>query len=190
MDATATPQQAPHPTTDELDAAIEHVLGSPSDAGTVELVVSRPAVDQREVLDEGELRVGEGLVGDSYIARGDRHRPDGGPHPEAQLNLMNSRSLHACAGGDRARWPLAGDQLIVDFDLSRENLPAGTRLAVGTAVIEVTAKPHNGCAKFRARFGIDAARWVNSRDDLRLRGINAAVVEAGVVRPDDQIRKL
>ena len=103
---------------------------------------------------------------------------------------MNSRSLDACASGDRERWPLAGDQLIVDFDLSRDNLPTGTRVALGSAVIEVTAKPHNGCAKFRARFGVDAARWVNSRDDLRLRGINAAVVEPGVVRPGDQIRKV
>jgi MOSC domain-containing protein YiiM len=190
MDASATQQQIHHPTTAELNSAIDRIIASPSAVGRVELVVRRPEVDQREVLDAAELRVGEGLVGDNYVARGDRHQPDGGPHPEAQLNLMNSRSLDACASGDRQRWALAGDQLIVDFDLSRQNLPTGTRLAVGTAVIEVTAKPHNGCAKFRARFGVDAARWVNSRDDLRLRGINAAVVEPGVVQPGDEIKKI
>ncbi len=184
MDAP-TAQSIQHPTSDELSAALADVLASPTDEGTVELVVRRPTHGAREVLEEGELVVGEGLTGDNYLTRS-----PGGPHPEAQLNLMNSRSLDACAAGERDRWALAGDQFIVDFLLSADNTPAGTRLAIGTAVIEVSAKPHTGCAKFRERFGIDAARWVNSRDDVRLRGINAMVVEPGVVRPGDPIRKL
>ncbi len=133
---------------------------------------------------------GEGLVGDNYLER-DQHRHRRRPaHPEAQLNLMNSRALDLCASGDRDRWPLAGDQLIVDFDLSVHNIPAGTRLRIGSAVIEVSQKPHTGCAKFAQRFGIDAARWVNSDPVLRIRGINAMVVEDGTVRPGDQISKL
>lgn len=179
-----------HPSTAELAAAIDVVAASPRDTGTVAMIVRRPAVDAREVVEEGELVIGAGLVGDNYLERGDSKTPDGSAHPEAQLNVMNAAAVDAVAAGDRTRWALAGDQLFVDLDLSRENLPTGTRLAIGGAVIEVTAKPHNGCAKFAARFGIDAARWVNSRDDLRLRGINAAVVQAGTIRAGDTIHKV
>ena len=179
-----------HPTTDELNAGIADVEVSPSEGGTLEMIVRRPDVDEREVVDAGQLTVGKGLAGDNYIARGNARTPDGQAHPEAQLTLMNSRAADLVSDGDRARWSLAGDQLFVDFDLSTGNAPAGTRLAIGSAVIEVSAKPHNGCAKFSARFGIDAARWVNSRDDLRLRGVNAIVVEPGTVRIGDTIKKL
>lgn len=186
MDVPA-PRTVDHPNREELDAGLGAVLASPKDSGTVAMIVRRPGVDEREVLDVAELVVGEGLAGDSYLARGSR---DGPADPQAQLNVMNSRSVDLCAAGDHDRWQLAGDQFLVDFDLSVENIPTGTRLAIGSAVIEVSAKPHNGCAKFRARFGEDAARWVNSRKDLRLRGINAMVVEAGTVRAGDEIRKL
>jgi len=179
-----------HLTTDELNAGLPDVEGSPNDGGTVEMIVRRPAVDGREVVDAGELVVGEGLAGDNYVARGSSRTPDGLAHPEAQLTLMNSRAVDLVADGARSRWPLAGDQLFVDFDLSAANAPTGTRLAIGTAVVEVSAKPHTGCAKFRERYGVDAARWVNSRDDLRLRGINAIVVESGTVRTGDTIKKL
>ena len=173
-----------------LDQHIDHVVAAPHDVGTVELVVCRPAVDERRVLDTGELRPGEGLVGDNYLARGNPHTPDGAADPLAEINVMSSRVLAAVAGTDRTRWPLAGDQLIVDFDLSAANAPAGTRIAVGSATIEVTAKPHLGCSKFAERFGVDAARWVNSRKDLRLRGINAIVIEPGSIAPGDTFRKL
>ncbi len=174
-------------TTKQLDARIGHVAEAPSDVGTIELVVARPAKGERTVLDSAELRPGMGLVGDNYLERGSS-KPGGGPaDPLGELNLMSARALEAVAGAERDRWPLAGDQLIVDFDLSEANCPAGTRLAVGTATIEVTTKPHNGCAKFADRYGIDAARWINSRKDLRLRGICAVVVEAGTVAPGDTI---
>ena len=174
-------------TREDLDAGLDHVLRSGTELGRIEMVVARPAVDERVVLSEGELVIGEGLAGDNYLERG---IDGGGPHPEAQLTLMNSRAADLVAGGDRGQWPLAGDQLFVDFDLTEQNAPTGTRLAVGSAVIEVSAKPHTGCAKFAARFGMDAARWVNSRDGTRLRGINAVVVEGGVVKPGDSIAKL
>ncbi len=175
-------------TTADLDAAIDHVADAPSEIGTVELIVARPAKGERTVLSRGELRPGIGLVGDNYLERGSS-RPEGGPaDPLGELNLMSARALAAVAGPERGNWPPAGDQLIVDFDLSESNCPVGTRLAVGTAVIEVTSKPHNGCAKFADRYGIDAARWINSRKDLRLRGICAVVVEPGAVRTGDRIR--
>lgn len=177
-----------HVTPETLDAAIGQIAAAPRDLGTVELVVCRPDVGERRVLDAAELRPGIGLVGDNYLERGSSRTPDGAADPLAELNLMNARALEAVAGTDRVRWPLAGDQLVVDFDLSVANAPAGTLLAVGSATIEVTAKPHNGCAKFAERFGVDAARWVNSHRDLRLRGICAVVVEEGTVRPGDAIR--
>ena len=176
-------------TTDQLDAQIDHVTSAPSDVGSVELVVARPAKGERLVLESAELRPGTGLVGDNHLERGSS-TPGGGPaDPLGELNLMSARALHAVAGSDRDRWPPAGDQLIVDFDLSEANCPPGTRLALGTAVIEVTTKPHNGCAKFADRYGLDAARWVNSRRDLRLRGVCAVVIEPGTVAPGDSISK-
>jgi hypothetical protein len=176
-------------TTDQLEARIDHVAAAPSDVGRVELVVARPATGERLVLESAELRPGIGLVGDNYLERGSS-KPEGGPaDPLAELNVMAARPLDAVTGDDRERWALAGDQLIVDFDLSEANCPAGTRLAVGTAIIEVTSKPHNGCAKFADRYGIDAARWINSRRDLRLRGICAVVTEAGTVTPGDTIAR-
>ena len=137
----------------------------------------------------GQLRPGIGLVGGNYLDRGSS-RPGGGPaDPLAELNVMSAQALGAVAGDDRANWPPAGDQLIVDFDLFEANCPAGTRLAIGAAVIEVTAKPHTGCVKFADRYGIDAARWINSRQDLHLRGICAVVIEPGIVAPGDTIRR-
>lgn len=176
-----------HPTLVELDAGLATLAASPTDHGTVELVLRRPSNGEREVLAEAELRVGIGVVGDNYLERGSASGP---AHPEAQLNIMSSRAVDLVAGGDRSRWPLAGDQLFVDLDLSVENLPVGTRLRLGTAVIEVAAKPHTGCAKFRERFGVDAARWVNQDRERRRRGLCAMVVEDGLVRPGDTIDKL
>jgi hypothetical protein len=178
-------------TTEELEAGLGHVLLSPKDEGVLALIVRRPGVDEREVLEEGELDLVEGLKGDSWKQRGSSRTPDGSAHPDMQLNVMNSRILDLVAQ-DRERWRLAGDQLIVDMDLSDENLPAGTRLALGSAVIEVTEQPHTGCKKFVSRFGEEAMRFVNSPQGrrLRLRGLNARVVRPGVIRVGDAVRKI
>ena len=173
----------------ELEAGLDHLRAAPRGEGVVEMIVRRPVVDERELLDEAELDLVEGLVGDSWRARG---RSGGRPANEkAQITVMNARST-ALVAGDRERWPLAGDQLFVDFDLSGEHIPPGTRLAVGTAVIEVTDDPHTGCKKFSARFGLEALKFVNSPEGraLNLRGINTRVVEAGTVRVGDAIRRL
>jgi len=172
-----------HLTTEELEAGLDEIRLSPRDRGALELIVRRPAVDEREVLEEGELSEAEGLVGDTWSVRGSSRTADGSAHPEMQLNVMNSRVI-ALLAGERGRWALAGDQLYLDMDLSAENLPAGARLAIGEAVIEVTAQPHTGCKKFAARFGVEALKFVNSPEGrrLRLRGINARVVRPGTVR--------
>lgn len=154
------------------------------------MIVRRPENLGREVVDQADFAVGEGLVGDNYLTRGSSSTDDGKAHPEAQVALMNSRSIDLVTGGDRTLWPLAGDQLFVDFDLSFGNLPTGTRLRVGSVVLEVSAKPHPGCAKFGERYGIEASRWSNSDKELRLRGINAMVIEPGLVNTGDSIIKL
>ncbi len=181
---------AEHRTRAELAATLDEIRRSPASAGTVELIVRRPTENEREVLELGELDLGEGLLGDAWRARGSRKMPGGAPNPDAQVTVMNVRAAAAVAG-PRERWPLAGDQLYVDFDLGIENLPPGSRLAVGEAVIEVTAEPHTGCAKFSARFGTEALKFVNKSPgrELRLRGVNARVVTAGVVRVGDAIAK-
>jgi len=175
----------------ELEAGLDHVRESPPDGGVVELIVRRPTVDQREVLAVATLDTGAGLVGDNWRARGNTGTADGSAHPGRQLTMMNSRAALLVAQHPGRRM-LAGDQLYVDLDLSPANLPAGTRLAVGSAVIEVSEEPHLGCSKFAARFGKDAWRFVNSRvgRGLRLRGLNARILASGTVRPGDRVSKL
>ena len=180
-----------HRTRAELEAYVGTLRGSPRDEGTLELVVRRPAIGAREVLAEGELDTEVGLVGDNWPVKPTTSTPDRSPHPEKQLTLMNHRMVAFLAGDDPDRRALAGDQLYVDLDLSATNLPAGTRLAIGTAVVEVTEPPHRGCAKFLSRYGEEAMRFVNGRvgRELRLRGINAKVVVDGTVHPGDTVRK-
>ena len=168
----------------DLDAGLDTIRAAPRNAGIVTLIVRRPAEGQREILAAGQLDPDRGLLGDAWTPS-DRHGADD------QLTLMNSRVVDLLAG-DRERWPLAGDQLYVDFDLSEEALTAETRLAVGEAVIEITPLPHKGCSKFAERFGHDGLRFVNTPEgrSLRLRGVYARVVTAGVVRPGDVIRRM
>lgn len=178
-----------HLTTADIEAAIQTVLDSPKDNGRIEMVVRRPKVNKREVVDQGILDIENGLLGDNWLPRGSSLTTNGLGHPEMQLNLMNYRFAELIAG-DRHRVPLAGDQIFVDLDLSGENLPVGTRLLVGDAVIEVTAVPHLGCKKFVERFGLDAMKYANSDFGRRhnLRGINAKVVKSGNIATRDLIR--
>lgn len=188
----ATSAVAAHLATEQLEAGLDELRSSPADGGVLELIVRRPVVDGREVLGVGELTLQEGLAGDSWKARPSSRSDDGGPHPDMQLNVINARLTRLLAGDDPERRALAGDQLHVDLDLSHDNLPPGTRLAIGDAVIEVTDQPHTGCAKFAARYGAAALRFVNvgAGRDLRLRGLNARVVQPGTIRAGDTVRKL
>lgn len=173
-----------HLTRAELDAGLEAIRNSPKDNGTVELIVSRPQPGARVVLDDAQLDPASGMITDSWATR------VAAPDPATQLTVMNARAI-ALIAQDRARWPLAGDQLFVDLDLADDNLPPGTQLEIGSAVIEVSVEPHTGCGKFVQRFGVDAMKFVNSSlgRQLHLRGINARVVRAGAVRVGDRARK-
>jgi hypothetical protein len=180
-----------HLTTAELAAGLELIGESPRDAGVLHLIVCRPRTGQRELLEEAELDVAAGLVGDNWRARGSSRTPDGSAHPGMQINIMNSRVVDLLATS-RERWALAGDQFFVDLDLSTANVPPGTRLSFGTAVLEVTSEPHTGCGKFVERFGVDAMKFVNSPSgrSLQLRGVNARVVQAGRVKAGTIVQKL
>jgi MOSC domain-containing protein YiiM len=174
-----------------LEIALPAVRQAPTDRGTVELIVRRPASEEREAVDVAELTVEDGVVGDNWRTRGSRHTPDGRAEADRQVTIMSSRAITLFAGEDRTRWMEAGDQLIVDLDLSDSNLPAGTRLRIGSAVLELTGAPHPGCAKFSRRFGPDALRFANSAvgTELHLRGINARVVVSGTVLVGDVVSR-
>ena len=180
-----------HLTSAELEAGLDEIREAPKDEGVLQLIVRRPRIDEREVLEEAELDPVKGLVGDSWINRRSSRTADGSAHPEMQLNIINAR-VAALVAQDKDRWQLAGDQLYIDMDLSAENLPPGTQLAIGSAVVEVTAPPHTGCKKFVSRFGLEAMKFVNSTvgRELHLRGINARVVQPGVIRAGQVAKKL
>ena len=180
-----------HITAAEIESAIQNVLDSPKDNGRIEMIVRRPKVNKREVIDHGVLEVENGLLGDNWLTRGSSRTNNGLGHPEMQLNLMNYRFAELIAG-DRHRVPLAGDQLFVDLDLSGENLAVGTRLSIGEAIVEVTAVPHLGCRKFVERFGLDAMKFANSEFGRKhnLRGINAKVIKGGSIMTGDTIKAI
>ncbi len=180
-----------HLSMDELEAGMEYIRQAPKDNGVLKMIACRPKDDEREVIEHGELDLSEGLIGDNWKRRGSKHTADGSANIHAQITVMNSRLIELVAQ-DKERWALAGDQLYIDLDLSDENLPPGTRLAIGSAVIEVSAEPHTGCKKFSSRFGVEAMKFVNSPKgkQFHLRGINTRVVQDGTIRVGDRIRKV
>lgn len=175
----------------ELEAGMPYIHQSPREQGILKMIVRRPQDNEREVLEHGELDPSKGLVGDNWKMRGNKHTPDRSANVNAQITIMNSRTIELVAQ-EQGRWPLAGDQLYIDMDLSHTNLPPGTRLAIGSAVIEVSADPHTGCQKFSARFGVEAMKFVNSNEGkrLRLRGVNTRVIQGGIIRVGDVVRKV
>ena len=175
----------------ELEAGMENIRQAPSDNGILKMIVRRPAVDERELIDEGELSTDDGLVGDTWKIRSSSHTPDGSSNRKSQITLTNSRAIALLAQSED-RWALAGDQLYVDMNIGEENLPPGTRLSIGSAIIEVSDQPHSGCKKFSARFGVEAMKFVNSPEGkrLHLRGINTKVVQSGTIRVGDVVRKI
>ncbi len=178
-------------TLQELEAALPHIQASPADRGHLEMISARPSVGVRELLEVAELDLESGLVGDNWLDRGSSSTADGSANPEAQVTLINTRLIDALAG-NKTRWQLAGDQLFVDIDLSHDNLPVGSRLSIGSSIVELTAAPHTGCVKFASRFGHDALRFVSGPVAMqqRRRGANAKIVQPGKIRVGDVVRKV
>jgi hypothetical protein len=182
-------KQARFLTMAELNDGLADIRQAPRDNGTLAMIVSRPTVEERVVQESGELAIEAGLVGDNWQDRGSSRTDDGSAHPEMQITLMNTRAVQLVSQSQE-RWPLAGDQLFVDLDLSVENLKPGQRLTIGSAVLEITEMAHTGCQKFSSCFGVDALKWVNSPagKELRLRGIYARVIEPGTISVGDTIQ--
>jgi hypothetical protein len=180
-----------YPTEEALEERLVELGSSPGDRGIVEMIVSRPKDDERQELEHARLDLVDGLVGDNWLQRGSRRTEDGSAHPDMQVAIMNSRIIKLVAQ-DRSRWPLAGDQLFIDLDLSSDNLPPGQRISIGQAILEITDTPHTGCRKFSARFGSGALRFVNSKEGrtLRRRGIYARVVQPGNIQVNDVVTKV
>jgi MOSC domain-containing protein YiiM len=175
----------------QLEAGMDYLRQAPKDYGVLKMIVRRLDVDEREVVSEGELNLSEGLVGDSWKDRAGGHTSGESTHVNRQITVMNARAIELLAQAEE-RWALAGDQLYIDFDLSDDNLPPGTCLAIGSAIIEVSAEPHTGCKKFSSRFGVEAMKFVNSPEGkrLHLRGINTKVIQGGTIRVGDVVSKL
>ncbi|MBQ11232.1 MAG: MOSC domain-containing protein [Planctomyces sp.] len=175
----------------ELEAGLDEIRNSPKDESVLDLIVSRPEEDAREVMELADLNVEIGLVGDTWQDRPSIRSGDGKAHPDMQITLMNSRVANLVAQS-KDLWPLAGDQLFADLDLSKANVPPGTRISVGEAILEVTNQPHTGCHKFAERFGVDALKLTSTPigRELQLRGINLKVVQGGEIRPGDAVKKL
>lgn len=173
-----------HQSTEQLQAGLQQVLQSPADTGRLEAIYVRPSVGERQNPEQVQLTKPGGVKGDRWKASG--------ASAETQVTLMNARMLDLVAGGDRERWGLAGDQLIIDLDLSQENTPPGQRLQIDDVILEVSEVPHTGCGKFTERFGTDAARFINATESahLNLRGLNAQVVKSGIVKAGSEVRKV
>ena len=176
-----------HLSREQLEAGLEVISQSPKEQGTLDMIVRRPEIGVRDIVRDGVLDIDVGLEGDNWKTRGGSERP---AKPETQITLTNARAIQHIAQS-KDRWALAGDQLYVDFDMSEENLPSGTRLSIGSAVLEVTAEPHNGCKKFVERFGMDAMLFVNSDigKKMHLRGVNARVLQTGEICVGDIVSK-
>jgi hypothetical protein len=180
-----------HCTADDLHRGLPTILAAPADGGRLAAIVIRSAEDQRQCLESCRLTAARGVEGDRWAAGSWLTTDDGQPHPDVQVSLINTRLIELLAGG-RERWELAGDNLCVDLDLSRANLPTGQRLAIGEAILEITEPLHKGCGKFAQRYGPAAVRFVNSEEGLtlRLRGVYAKVVQDGLVAVGDMARKV
>jgi MOSC domain-containing protein YiiM len=180
-----------HFSLEELNLRLPEVRTAPVDRGQLVQIVARPVTEQRELRERSEVTPEAGLPGDRWVNTCSRKLPDGRLNPDSQITIMNTRCL-AILTDERDRWPLAGDNLLVDFDLSETNLPAGQRVKIGSAILEITPHPHTGCSKFSSRFGVDALKFVNSPEGkkLRLRGLHAQVVQPGTLAVGDCIEKV
>ena len=180
-----------HLTLAELEAGLPEILQAPKDNGTLAAIVIRP--EPARTGGTGKLRSQPeaGYAGDNWASGCWKTTYDGAPHPDVQICIMNARCI-ALIAQDRGNWAPAGDNLFIDMDLTPDNVPPGTQLAIGTAVIEITDTPHNGCESFIARYGRDACIFVNTREGkrLRLRGIYGRIVRDGRLAVGDSARKV
>lgn len=178
-------------TIDELNGELPHILKAPKDEGVIHKLCYRPGFRKRTFVDELSLSVADGVKGDRWKEFGWLKLPDGSADPRIQVCVLQKRVLDCVwREGDSVDYP--GDTMIVDMDMSEANLPTGTRLQVGSAIIEVSDVFNDACTKWSARYGKESREWINVPDNvpLRLRGILCRVVQDGSVKLSDLMRKI
>src|SRR5688572_8480293 len=180
-----------HLSPEEVEEGVQNIKQAPKDSGSLQMIVRRPAVDGREMVTKAKLDTSLGLEGDNWKDRGSSHTSDNSADPEAQITLMNSRVIDLLTN-EKELWQLAGDQLFVEIDLSVDNLPPLSKIQIGSAILEISAKPHTGCKKFSGRFGIEALEFISTPlgKSLRMRGVNAKVIQSGEIQVGNTVKKL
>ncbi len=184
----STPQ---HLSTLELEQGLPEVLAAPRDAGRLAAIFVRPATNERRSLADARLTPEGGIDGDRWVTDSYYRLTGGRSDPRSQVSLMNVRFLRQIALNEDAIC-LAGDNLIVDLDLSEANLPAGSQLAIGDEVIiEISELSHTGCSKLEGRYGKEARAFMNNArgKSLHLRGRFARILVGGTIRVGDTVRK-
>ncbi|WP_062763020.1 hypothetical protein [Falsirhodobacter sp. alg1] len=177
-------------TTDALNAALPHVLAAPKDNTPVTMLCFRPATGERDFRDHLRLTRAEGIPGERWLTRPWMRLPDGSPHPAIQVSILPKRVLDLVWTDHSVPHP--GDPIIADLDTSLANLPTGSLIRVGTAVLRVSGEFNDACVKWKVRYGKDAKDWITApgHPELRLRGILCSVEEDGDVHLGDLIVKL
>ncbi len=175
----------------DLQLGLDKIISSPKQIGTVKMIVSRPKIGIRKIQEMAELDKDLGLIGDNWHDRDSSNMQDKSADIETQLTIMNSCVI-ALITQNCDQWPLAGDQLYIEMDISKNNLPPGSLLKLGNALLKISKKPHTGCKKFSERFGLDALKFVSSRQgrELSLRGINTSIIKSGMVQTGDKVMKV
>jgi len=173
-------------TTDEINSNLSFILSSPKDVGKIESIIVRRRKNERELRKEVFLSPEKGVEGDRWY-----DLSKGKPDPRRQLTIINSRLIKLLAQSVE-RMQLAGDNLIIDLDISDANLPVGQRLTIGKVMVEITDVPHTGCSRFAERYGNDAVEFINApeRSSLRLRGVYAKFLNSGLIHVGDIIKKI
>jgi hypothetical protein len=178
-------------TAKELAAALPAILAAPRDAGVTRLLCSRPKPNHRTFPQTLTFTRASGVAGDFESSRPWLTLPDGSPDPRNQVSIMSWQVLDL-VWRDRDRVAHPGDNIAVDMNLTAHNLPVGTLLAAGTAILRVSDEPNDGCVKWKVRSGRAAYDW-STRDDhlpLRLRGVYCSVEQDGEMHLGDTLRRL
>lgn len=178
-------------TTAELAAALPYVCAAPKTATTIDSLCFRPARNQREFPAELQLSRAEGIRGERWLTEPWLRLPDGSPDPNIQVSILPLRVLNL-VWTDRENTPHPGDTIIADLDTSLTNLPPGSLLQAGTAILRVSDEFNEGCVKWKVRYGQAAKDWITApgHPQLRLRGVLCAVEQDGFIRAGDALTKL
>ncbi|MEF3048329.1 MOSC domain-containing protein [Pseudotabrizicola sp. L79] len=175
----------------ELMAALPQVLAAPKTDARIDGLCFRPAFNQRQFPDSLTLTRDQGVPGERWLTAPWMKLPDGSPDPRIQVSILPLRVMDL-VWRDREGQPHPGDTIVADLDMSEANLPAGTLLQAGTAVVRVSDAFNDACVKWKVRYGKDAKDWVKApgHPPLRLRGVLCSVEQDGIVRLGDRLRKL